>query len=112
VPDLVCTKIINVIVKNTKVKLNEDTKDKTVILKCNDTKREGVFYMMNVKRITVKKNNRNGKELTIMDRTSLPEELVAVGVEFIELDKTVANKGIPSEDIKRIVAAIKQLEVY
>ncbi|NSW91338.1 MAG: hypothetical protein HPY74_11825 [Firmicutes bacterium] len=54
----------------------------------------------------------NNDNLFIMDKSSIPQELIAVGVEFIKLDKTMSDKEIPPEDIEKIVAAIKDLEDY
>ncbi len=53
----------------------------------------------------VHKNN-----ITIMDKSSIPQELIAVGVELIKIDKDIADKGIPHEDIEKIVVVIKNLQ--
>ncbi len=54
------------------------------------------------------KSHNNG--ITIMDRDSIPQELIAVGVELIKLDRHTAKKGIPKNDIEKIAATIKNLQ--
>jgi len=48
--------------------------------------------------------------ISIMDKGSIPAELIAVGVELIKLDRSIADEGIPLEDIEKIVVVIKNLQ--
>lgn len=59
-----------------------------------------------------KDKNVQDSNILIMDRSSIPLELIDAGVEFIKLDKSIAKKGIPPEDIEKIVVAIKNLQYY
>lgn len=52
----------------------------------------------------------NKDNLCIMDKNNIPGELRALGVESIKIEKSMAVRGIPSGDIMKIIAAIKNLE--
>jgi hypothetical protein len=55
-------------------------------------------------------NKIQNNNIATMDKGAIPSELIAVGVELIKLDKHIADKGIPPEDIEKIVVVIKNLQ--
>ncbi|NLC67426.1 MAG: hypothetical protein GX754_01280 [Clostridiaceae bacterium] len=59
----------------------------------------------------MQKNNITCNDnLCIMDKNNIPSELRNVGVEFIKLEREVVARGIPPEDVTKIILAIKNLK--
>ena len=52
------------------------------------------------------------KELVLMDKNSLPDQLKQIGVEYIMLAKEMEDKDIPPEDVRKIFDAINILKKY
>jgi len=66
--------------------------------------------MRKVKGIMSRGTKMQNNNISIMDKGSIPAELIAVGVELIKLDRSIADEGIPLEDIEKIVVVIKNLQ--
>ena len=52
----------------------------------------------------------SNEKTATLDKDSIPKELTDIGVEFLTIAKELRDSGIASEDIKKIVSAIKNIK--